>query len=194
MENAKEDLRVRRTKKLLLDSLISLITERGFDAVTVKEITERAMVNRATFYRHYEDKTDLLQRGIEARIDDLRGIGDPPNPDPAGAIEDGPPRALVAMFEHVAENRDFYMAMLGIPDFVNRLNIHAEQIIRSRIEFMVFQSDTPPRVPVEVAIQYAVASYTGTVSWWLQNGTPYSPEEMARHYVSLNVLGLYGCL
>ncbi|HEX2906841.1 MAG TPA: TetR family transcriptional regulator, partial [Phototrophicaceae bacterium] len=57
-----EDLRVRRTRKLLQQALIELTVEKGFAAVTVRDITERAMVNRSTFYRHYLDKYELLDQ------------------------------------------------------------------------------------------------------------------------------------
>ncbi|MBZ0292889.1 MAG: TetR/AcrR family transcriptional regulator, partial [Anaerolineae bacterium] len=51
-----EDLRVRRTRKLLQQALIELTVERGFSEITVGDIAERAMGNRSTFYRHYLDK------------------------------------------------------------------------------------------------------------------------------------------
>src|SRR5260370_10717090 len=54
------DLRVRRTHANLREALIDLIEEKGFDAVTVGDIAERAMVNRTTFYRHYQDKYALV--------------------------------------------------------------------------------------------------------------------------------------
>jgi AcrR family transcriptional regulator len=54
------DLRVRRTRKVLKSALIELTIEKGFAAVTVQDIADRAMINRATFYRHYLDKYDLL--------------------------------------------------------------------------------------------------------------------------------------
>ena len=48
-----KNLRTRRTQKLLREALIALIEERGFDALTVGEVTEGAMVSRAAFYRNY---------------------------------------------------------------------------------------------------------------------------------------------
>ena len=61
-----EDLRVTRTRKMLEEALIELTVEKGFAAVTVRDITERAMVNRSTFYRHYLDKFDLLEQYTNA--------------------------------------------------------------------------------------------------------------------------------
>ena len=59
-----EDLRVRRTRKLLTQALIEGTVEKGFAALTVRDITRRAMVNRSTFYRHYLDKYDLLEQHL----------------------------------------------------------------------------------------------------------------------------------
>ena len=60
-----EDLRVRRTRKLITQALIELTIEKGFAALTVQDIADRAMVNRATFYRHYLDKHDLLDKYMQ---------------------------------------------------------------------------------------------------------------------------------
>jgi AcrR family transcriptional regulator len=62
------DPRVRRTRKLLQDALYSLIREKRFSAITVQDITERATVNRATFYAHYTDKEDLAASGLKADL------------------------------------------------------------------------------------------------------------------------------
>ena len=58
------DLRVRRTHKLLWEALLAFIAEREFETISVKEICDRAMVHRTTFYKHYEDKYDLLKHGM----------------------------------------------------------------------------------------------------------------------------------
>lgn len=58
------DPRVIRTRRLLQDALTSLIREKAFDSITVKDITERATVNRATFYAHFTDKFEILESKI----------------------------------------------------------------------------------------------------------------------------------
>ena len=58
----KTDLRIRRTKKSIRDAFFELIDENGFDSVTVKDITDRALISRNTFYLHYEDRFDLLNK------------------------------------------------------------------------------------------------------------------------------------
>ena len=56
------DPRVRRTRKLLHDALHALMREKHYAQISVQDITERAMVNRATFYAHYQDKQALLEQ------------------------------------------------------------------------------------------------------------------------------------
>src|SRR5512140_1723521 len=60
----KLDPRIKRTRALLEDAFMLLLEERGFQAVTVQDITERAGVNRATFYAHFADKYALLDHSI----------------------------------------------------------------------------------------------------------------------------------
>lgn len=61
MKEQKQDRRIRRTQKLLKDSLIELMEEKEFKNISVKDITERADLNRGTFYLHYSDTYHLLQ-------------------------------------------------------------------------------------------------------------------------------------
>lgn len=56
-----DDPRVKRTRQLIGQAFIALAEEKGLDAITIKDIAERATVNRATFYAHYEDKYALLK-------------------------------------------------------------------------------------------------------------------------------------
>lgn len=60
----KLDPRVKRTRQLLEQSFLEVVTEKGFQAATVQDITEKAGVNRATFYAHFPDKYALLDYSI----------------------------------------------------------------------------------------------------------------------------------
>ncbi|MEH7415101.1 TetR/AcrR family transcriptional regulator [Neobacillus drentensis] len=62
MNQSKTDPRILRTRKLIMDSFIELSGKKEFKDITIKDITTEAMVNRATFYYHFEDKYDLLEK------------------------------------------------------------------------------------------------------------------------------------
>ena len=60
----KLDPRVKRTRSLILQSFGDLLAEKSFDAISVQDVTERAQINRATFYAHFQDKYALLDYAI----------------------------------------------------------------------------------------------------------------------------------
>ena len=64
MAEAKSDPRALRTRKLIMDSFIILSEQKDFPDITIKDITTEAMINRATFYYHFEDKYDLLDKAL----------------------------------------------------------------------------------------------------------------------------------
>src|SRR5436305_14528448 len=101
-----EDLRVRRTRKLLTQALIEGTVEKGFAALTVRDITKRAMMNRSTFYRHYLDKYDLLEAYMDemyALFEDREGEQQPHEA----------PSSLIDLLKHIHQFADFYRAMFG---------------------------------------------------------------------------------
>lgn len=64
MKEVKVDPRIRRTRKLIMDTFIELSSQKEFKDITVKDITAEAMINRATFYYHFEDIYDLLDKSL----------------------------------------------------------------------------------------------------------------------------------
>ncbi len=64
MPEVKKDLRIQRTRKLIMDSFIDLSGKKEFRDITVKDITTEAMINRATFYYHFDDIYDLLEKAL----------------------------------------------------------------------------------------------------------------------------------
>ncbi|UHA62047.1 TetR/AcrR family transcriptional regulator [Metabacillus litoralis] len=67
----KTDLRVLRTKKLIKEALLKLIQEKSFESITIQDIADEALINRATFYLHYQDKYDLLEQVSNTYLQEL---------------------------------------------------------------------------------------------------------------------------
>jgi AcrR family transcriptional regulator len=68
LQEKHEDPRITRTRQLLLEALGVLLREKSFEAITVREIAERATLNRVTFYAHFQDKYALLEYAIRSMI------------------------------------------------------------------------------------------------------------------------------
>jgi len=178
-----DDLRVRRTRRLLQKALLEAASENGFAHVTVRDITERAMVNRATFYRHYEDKYDLLahyMKELSEFIDSDEAEASPGN-QPLPSL-DTPPSGLAKLLWHIRANADFYRVMLGKqgdPSFcAQTFRNYIEQGYRRILSSQASQSD-PSRPPIDLTVSYILQAGVGAIVWWLENDQPCSPEQMA---------------
>lgn len=177
-EQASGDLRVRRTRKLILDALFELTIEKGFAAVTVRDITQYAGINRATFYRHYRDKFDLLDQYSQAvyQLLDKQPEAELVPGGQEGADQSAP--GLVRMFAHIRANAGFYRVMLGRqgdPAFAEKVR----QYIEKRLRRSLPESLKPDPTSVDLYLTYISSGSLGVVLWWLEHDLPYSSEEMA---------------
>lgn len=68
MEQVRIDPRLTRTRQLIIDSFIKLSNKKDFNSITVKDITQEAQINRATFYNHFLDKYDLLEQVVSEKL------------------------------------------------------------------------------------------------------------------------------
>jgi AcrR family transcriptional regulator len=108
------NLRVRRARKLLLAALMDLVEERGFDALTVGEIAERAMVSRAGFYRYYQDKYDLVEQLFEEAVSTMMNDLSAQSRVVRGSEETQKlPEPWVKFFEHFAEHERLYRVLFA---------------------------------------------------------------------------------
>ena len=115
------DRRVRRTQRLLSDALLALIVEKGIDAITIKDITDRADVAYMTFFRHYKDKDALLLQRLDEELATLRtGAGAA-----AQAMEaDGAERAKGQLIFQYAQKNEARMEIVRTPPVIPKNESH----------------------------------------------------------------------
>ena len=166
------DRRVRRTHKLLQEALVDLTLERGYDAVTIRDITDRADVGYATFFRHYPDKEALLAEVLEAMKDEFQSLLAP------YSMVSDPERTGALLFEYVEQNRDLCRVLLSSTDIMSLLK-PVQEIGRSESAFM-FDLDKGSSIPVEVAVSHLMSSLVMLIRWWLDHKMPYPPERMGQ--------------
>ena len=187
MTQKAENLRVRRTKMLLREALIALIEEKGFDAVTVGELTERAMVSRAAFYRTYQDKYDLVEQIFEEAMDALfKASGELGREHPA--------ESWVMFFEHIDQYNRLYRALLGSkgsPWYVRKMRARLADLIEERGQGHLPHRPNESAVPFhafsnEFVPDLVSAMFVEAITWWLEQGRPYSPREIATRTARLS--------
>jgi AcrR family transcriptional regulator len=180
------DRRKQRTQQLLRDALIELILEKGYDAVTVQEITDRANLGRATFYLHYpEGKEQLFLAILKEMFDDLKSRSTPVSREEFEA-GDNPMRLMP--FQHVLEYRDLYRATLlsqdGMAAIMNGVREYLATSLQERIEPFMSKDELP--IPLEALANYLSGAMISLVSWWLRQDQPYSAEEMSEIFFRLS--------
>ncbi len=183
MSQSANDVRVRRSQKFLREALIDLIEERGFDALSVGEITERAMVSRATFYRNYQDKYDLVEQIFAEAMQALFDAVSEPG-------TEHPPQIWVRFFEHIVAYERLYRALLGrkgSPWFVIKMRASLVDLIKEYEQAPLLQPMAHARDPhlSDYVRDVLATMMVETITWWLEKGRPYSPKEMAWRCASL---------
>src|SRR5215208_6626240 len=178
MSQPVKNLRLRRTQKLLREALVELIEERGFDALTIGEITERAMVSRAAFYRNYQDKYALVEQIFEEAMSGLlAAVGDLGREHPA--------EIWVTFFEHIADYERLYRALLGkkgSPWFVKKMRAALADLVKERgqLPHGPNAADWPVHSFSDAFVPDMVSAlFVEAITWWLEQGRPYTPREIA---------------
>lgn len=180
MSQTAPDPRVYRTQQLLRDAFLALVLEQGFEAVRVSEIITRAGVNRATFYRHYRSKRDLL-RSWTQNVGDLLDAQVESLEDPrinAGS-EEYLPTIVVTIFEHIAAHTPYYRLMLGRHGLSSIASDIEGQICAFLSRHPHLLESTLGGIPVQMRMRAYAAEFVGVVKWWLEQPIPPTAQQMA---------------
>ncbi|MBO7743498.1 TetR/AcrR family transcriptional regulator C-terminal domain-containing protein [Paenibacillus sp. MWE-103] len=188
------DRRIPKTKQHIVNAFLSLCEQRPFDAIVIKDITEAADVSRSTFYAHFQDKYDLLEQIIKAKLDELRHLYESKKTvilsyEPR---QDGPDPYFAVMFEHLAENAPSYLVLLSrLPEsgFEARLTEAVHGTLAQRIDDNRMDQKQP--IPLDILLDSMSFWITGTAVAWLKQGMIYSPNYMAIQLSRLAAMGFY---
>ena len=181
MPDRKNDRRINRTRRHLREALLALILEKGYDAVTIEDVTNRADLGRTTFYLHYRDKEELLLESIETIASDLKeqiGISNI-SPDMVQMNENRIGLIAVSrVFYHASEHSDLYRIILNGGAAKQVQDTIRDIITETAMEFlqqrMRNEKSLVPAVPLEIVASYLASSLLGLLTWWLEKGMTYS--------------------
>ena len=173
---ARPDRRVSRTRKVLKEALTDLILEKGYEAVTVQDVIDRADVGRSTFYAHFIDKDDLLM----AILADL----DVPGPDTASWKPDYPAFGwTLELFRHFGSGKRLFKAVassqsgaLARRETTQRL----EDLARTELSRLKVARKLDP-FKVETVVRFLVGTFIGFMDWWMREENEHLPPEQVDH-------------
>ncbi|WP_165422953.1 TetR/AcrR family transcriptional regulator [Ktedonosporobacter rubrisoli] len=180
--NSSEDRRVRRTRKLLWEALLKLLQERSLENISVTDICEEALLNRTTFYKHFENKYELFTYGMkyDQELFEKKLLR-------AATSEEGEQLSR-QILETMAEHRHYYKLLL-IGKEEKQLSTLLRRQIAEQMELKLEQTQREGRRfnnPLPVIAQFYAGALLALATWWLENETPISAEELAHHWSQLS--------
>ena len=179
MEKKIVDRRVQRTRQLLQDAMVALILEKGYEAVTVQDVIDRANVGRSTFYSHFQDKESLFLSEFEAMRTQFEKflMGQ--------TVTDESPWGLsLMMFQHAQNQRQLYKALVGKQGgniaFAN-IQKYLTGMLNDHLEPQ-FKGKKNVKIPPEIMAHYLVSSFMSLLTWWLDHDLPYTANQINDMY------------
>lgn len=176
MSDQNLDRRVRKTKKHLRQALTELLEEKSVKDITVRELSERADINRATFYLHYRDVYDMVEQIQKELFKDFQDILDR---HPPKSLSEKPLPMLIDLFRLVMENSDVCRVLIvnnGDVAFLKRF----KDFVKSRcLNDWMEVFNTGKSQNFEYFYSFIVSGCIGLLQSWLENGLKETPEHMA---------------
>lgn len=175
------DRRVRKTKKFLKEALCTLMKKKPLKDITIKDITDMADLNRSTFYLHYTDIEDLLEKTendfIEG-IKELMEIYSFEKLKKGMSKEEFIRKFNIAVFKYLEDNYDISYVLFNHSDssFIEKI----EKIMIARMLIKKNKSGSEEEAAyIEYATTFITSGNIGVVKKWLNKENKLSPEEMA---------------
>lgn len=187
MDNKNVDRRVRKTKSQLRQGLTELLEEKSVKDITVRELSERADINRGTFYLHYKDIYDMVEQIQTEMFKDFHSVLDK---HPSKSLNGKPLPMLIDVFLFIAENSDMCKVLIGRNGdvaFLNRL----KDLVKNRClnDWMeIFNTEKTQNF--EHFYSFIVAGCIGLLQSWLEGGLKESPEHMASLAEQMIMIGI----
>jgi AcrR family transcriptional regulator len=176
-ERRPQDRRIQKTQALLHEALGSLIREKPYDEIVVKEILDRANVGRSTFYMHFRDKDELLASGIHEILRTVHADEFPAS----GKKHERIIRFSLPVFEHIHRHRQAGAAGMGARGRAV-IHQHLQKILAGLIAGDVGKAlhgrrKTASQLPAELLVEYIASTFVLVLNWWVESDSPLKPSE-----------------
>lgn len=184
MEN---DRRTRRTKKLLKEAFIELLSKKKLNEITVKELCDLADINRGTFYLHYQDIYDLKQQLENEIYQQLNDIVDTC----PSVIDAATSNALfLDLFRFVDRHSELLKAFLGPNGDISFLRTMQTLFKERYLNIILKRTNSGSATNIDYSYSFVASGFTGLVESWLNDEQQTSIEEMAKLTTKMVYTGL----
>lgn len=187
----KVDPRVRRTRRLLHEAMVSLVMEKDYSSITIKDVTDRAEVAYITFFRHFESLDELLVEVLDEGLAELRGhIEILAKQSETSALE----TEGTLIFEYIKQKSDFFRILLKSQSVarIRKKIVHTIAVIFQQSCAPLARSNS--HVTVDIMSNHIATSLLSLIEWWLENNMSPVPAKMGKVYKSLIIDSTVGAV
>ena len=167
----KTDLRIIKTRNGLYDALILLLKEKTFEEIKVSDICKKALINRSTFYAHFQDKYELFA----SLIDDLKQSlnYELKNINKDLTVKEYYIELIKVFLNHIEGKEEVYRSIM-----INNKNSIIMDMIYDTINEDISKKLDDLDIPTDIASSYYLGGVVNVGMYWLRNGKKYTKEEM----------------
>lgn len=189
MKEKKLDLRIQKTKKNLYESLLYLMEMNSFEKIKVSDICEKALVNRSTFYAHFEDKYMLLDSLITDLIENLKQeLQKNKN---ISSSKEYYIEVMKLLFNHIEEKKEIYKLIM-----INNKNSIAMDMIYGALNDVIMQrvkeeKRQKEKVPIDFIAKFYLGAIFNVGMEWIKGYYKYSKEEIIEYVKDLLTISFY---
>lgn len=173
----KKDRRIRKTEMQLKDGLTKLLKQKSINEITVKELVNEVDINRSTFYLHYKDIYDMLEKIESELLNELIDITEKHKYDYKDNIDSS---YLVDLFKILSKNINVVSVLLGPNGDISFINKIKHMISDKIIENIDIVSSKHSQLDIEFTFSFYLNGCIGLVEHWIETGAKNSPEHMAK--------------
>lgn len=195
MSQEKLDRRIGKTRNAIKDAFTELIDEIGFDAITVRDLTEKANINRSTFYLHYRDKYDLLEKcegEVLQKLEELSENVRQLTPIELNLLysEKRPFPFMIKLTEYFRNNSQFLKVILG-PNGDSSFQEQIKNVMKKNMldNIRTNFGEEKLLLPSDVFMAYIISAHFGVLQHWLNTDMKQSPEEISDMIFNMTFLG-----
>ena len=180
----KSDLRIIKTKKALYDALRNLMKTKTFEEIKVSDICEEALINRSTFYAHFDDKYSLLESMIDSLKQDLtKNLNNNKN---FTTTKEYYMEIIRLYLDHIEQNKDTYLSIA----INNRNSILVDiiyDVIDKDIVYKLNNDDFANhlKIPKDIISKFFLGAVVNVGIYWIYNMNKYSKEELLNYLIEL---------
>lgn len=171
--------KIPKSKQALISAMLTMLTKKNFQKILINDLCELALVSRATFYVHFEDKYHLLRCVLEEEKKKIKTL----------ECTDDPRQVIQRMVEFIYQqpnllknlvlgetNQELQTMLIGL--FTETIRT---ELLRKEREGQVFS------LPLDILSVYLAGGASHLLIWWIESGLTVSKEQMTEYLAGLVV-------